>query len=234
MASRLLSASAMKNTPPLPSSLPGLAGLAVIVACSACADSGQLGQSSLSAPCAAGASCERDGVSSPIAAGATFALEVKPEIVGGTAVPLSLRAVDAAVAVVEPDGKLRATGPGITAVLILTEDGGVVDLTHIAVQKLDRISFHRGGGAELDERELPEAIQLFPEEELTLAVRVWHGGQQLIGEMRDAWRVDNPAFRLLDQGFAQERRIKAAAAGSTTLAVDIFGNIHTLRLEVVP
>lgn len=200
----------------------------------ACADSGQLGQSTLSAPCAAGDACEAEGVSAPIAAGATFALEAAPVLQGGTAVPLRLRAVDEAVAVVEADGKLRATGPGITAVLILAEDGGVLDLTHVSVAKVNRVSFHRGGGAELDERELPERIQLFPGEELTLSVRVWHDGQRLIGEVGDAWSVDNALFRVLDQGFAQERRIKAPLLGSTRLVVDVLGTVHTLDLEVVP
>lgn len=208
----------------------------VVIITSACADRGQLAQTTLAAPCAAGdVECAAgQGVSSPIAAGATFALEVKAAIAGGTAVALSLRAVDPAVAVVEEDGRILATGPGVTAVLVLSEDGGLVDMTHIAVANIDRVSFHRGGGGELDERQLPERIQLFPEEELTLALRVWQGGQQLIGEMGDAWTVDDAGFRVLDQGFALERRIKAPASGSATLAVDVLGVLNTLTLEVLP
>lgn len=207
----------------------------VVIITSGCADRGQLAQTTLSAPCASGDSecTQGQGVASPIAAGATFALEVKPDIAGGTAVPLSLRAVDPAVAIVEDDGRIRATGPGITAILILTEDGGLVDMTHVAVAKVDRVSFHRGGGGELDERQLPERIELFPEEELTLSLRVWQGGQQLIGEMGDAWSVDDAGFRVLDQGFALERRVKAPAAGTTTLSVDVLGVQQTLTLEVV-
>lgn len=203
----------------------------------ACSESGQLAQTSLSAPCAAGdtacTSGENEGVTSPIAAGATLALEVKPNIAGGTAVPLTLRAVDPFVATIDDDGRVRAVGPGITAVLILTDDGGLVDMTHVSVAKVERISFHRGGGAELDERQLPSRIELFPEEELTLSLRVWQSGQQLIGEMGDAWSVDDDNFRVLDQGFALERRIKAPASGSTTLLVDVLDVQQTLTLEVV-
>lgn len=202
-----------------------------------CADRGQLAQTTLAAPCAAGdtacTSGEQSGVSSPIAAGAAFALEVKPAIAGGTAVPLTLQTVDQSIATVDGAGILHAVNPGITAVLILTDDGGVVDITHISVAKVERVSFHRGGGAELDERQLPARIELFPDEELTLSLRVWQGGQQLIGEMGDAWSVDNEAFRVLDQGFALERRIKAPTEGSTTLDVDVLGTRQSLILEVV-
>ena len=81
---------------------------------------------------------------------------------------------------------------------------------------------------------LPARIELFPEEELTLSLRVWQSGQQLIGEMGDVWSVDDESFRVLDQGFALERRIKAPASGSTTLLVDVLGVQQTLTLEVVP
>ncbi len=203
-----------------------------------CAAEGQLAQASLSAPCAAGdtacASGQNDGVASPIAAGATFALEVKPAIAGGTAVPLTLRAVDPFVATIDEAGRVRAVGPGITAVLILTDDGGLVDMTHVSVAKVERVSFHRGGGVDLDERQLPARIELFPNEELTLSLRVWQSGQQLIGEMGDAWSVDDDEFKVLDQGFALERRIKAPASGTATLLVDVLGVQQILTLEVVP
>jgi hypothetical protein len=207
---------------------------AFVLVVSACSD-GLVGQTTLSQPCPAGdASCEAEGVSAPIAVGATFALEVKPVLAGGTAVPLSLRTVDEDVATVTDDGKLRATGPGITAVLILAEDGGVVDLTHVAASKANRLSFHRGGGAELDERELPDAIQLFPNEVLTLSLKVWHDGQPLLGDVGDVWSVDNPFFHIVNQGFPLERRIQAPLLGSTTLTVDVLGVQKTLTLEVAP
>jgi hypothetical protein len=139
-----------------------------------------------------------------------------------------------AVAVVDADGRLRATGPGITAVLIMADDGSVIDLTHLSAATVNRLSLHRGGGAELDERELPSVIQLFPNETLTLTVRVWHDGQPLIGDVGDVWSLDNPEFRILDQGFAFERRIQSPASGSTRLAIDILGISRTLDLEVVP
>lgn len=208
-----------------------------LLAFSGCTESGQLAQTSLAAPCAAGdAACASGdvGVASPIAAGATFALEVKPQIAGGTAVPLTLQSVDPLVATIDDDGRVRAVAPGITAILVLTDDGGVVDMTHVAVSKIERVSFHRGGGGDLDERQLPERIELFPEEELTLSLRAWQAGQQLIGEMGDAWSVDDEAFKILDQGFALERRIKAPATGTTTLSVDVLGVQQTLTLEVVP
>jgi hypothetical protein len=215
-----------------------LATVTFTAALAGCSESGQLAQTSLSAPCAAGdtacTSGQNEGVTSPIAAGATFALEVKPTIAGGTAVPLTLRAVDPLVATIDDAGRVRAVGPGITAVLVLTDDGGLVDVTHVSVAKVERVSFHRGGGAELDERQLPARIELFPEEDLTLSLRVWQSGQQLIGEMGDAWSVDDDAFKVLDQGFALERRIKAPASGTTTLLVDVLGVQQTLTLEVVP
>jgi hypothetical protein len=212
--------------------------LLILATVAACSESGQLAQTSLSAPCAAGdtacTSGQNEGVTSPIAAGATLALEVKPAIAGGPAVPLTLRTVDPLVATIDDAGRVRAVGPGITAVLVLTDDGGLVDVTHVSVAKAERVSFHRGGGGALDERQLPARIELFPEEELTLSLRVWQSGQQLIGEMGDVWSVDDDAFKVLDQGFALERRIKAPASGTTTLLVDVLGVQQTLILEVVP
>ena len=67
-----------------------------------------------------------------------------------------------------------------------------------------------------------------------VALRVWQGGQQLIGEMGDAWSVDEASFLVLDQGFALERRIKAPESGTTTLSVDVLGVNQTLTLAVIP
>ncbi len=207
-----------------------IAGLA-----SACT-TGELAQTALSTPCAADdVTCQQRGdVDAPLAAGSVFALEVHPRIAGGTAVPVTLEAVDENVATVDDEGRVHAVAPGITAVLVLADDGSVLDFTHVAVAKADHLTFHRGGGADVDERALPDAIQVLPGEELTLSLRVWQAGQQLLGEMGDAWSVDDDAFRIVDQGFALERRVRAPDEGTAVITVDALGLSRSLTLEVIP
>ncbi|OGQ23982.1 MAG: hypothetical protein A2138_11885 [Deltaproteobacteria bacterium RBG_16_71_12] len=197
-----------------------------------CSD-GQLAQSAVDAPCPAGdLDCEAAPTTAPIAAGALLALEIRPVIVGGVSAAVSLRSGDDAVLVVE-DGLVRAVAPGVAAVLAVGDDGAVVDLTHLSVIKADRLTLHRGGGAERDERALPTAIQVFPNEELSLSLRTWSGAQELAGDVLDRWTVSDPAFLLVDQGFPAERRLRVPAAGTATLTIDAVGLQQTLSLEVV-
>lgn len=209
----------------LPPLLAGLLG--------ACSD-GQLAQSAVDAPCPAGdTDCEAASTTAPIAAGARYALEIRPVVVGGLTVAAALRSGDESVLDVE-DGVVRTLAPGVAAVLAVGDDGAVVDFTHLVVVKADRLTLHRGGGAERDERALPERIQLFPGEELSLSLRTWHGAQELAGDVGEAWTVDDPAFLVVAQGFPQERRLRAPSSGTATLTVLALGLQHTLTLEVIP
>ncbi len=220
----------MKRKPPIvASALPPLIA-ALTFGCS----DGQLAQSAVDAPCPAGdADCEAAPTTAPIAAGARYALEIRPVIVGGMTVAATLRSGDEAIVQVD-DGVLRTLAPGVAAVLAVGDDGAVVDFTHLVVVKADRLTLHRGGGAERDERALPERIQLFPGEELSLSLRTWYGAQELAGDVGEAWTLSDPAFLVVDQGFPQERRLRAPASGTATLTVDAVGLTHTLALEVIP
>jgi hypothetical protein len=228
----------MNHTPP---ALLGLAGLVVgvgvvVVGVVGCADA-QLGQAEITAPCAGSdADCDPEDVRAPVAAGARFDVEVAPAVAGALAVPLTLHPVDVDVVTVE-DGVLKAVGPGLTAVLLLTDDGSAVDVIHVTVQKPERLTLHRSLNDDVvvDERPLPAAVQVFPGEELTLKLNVWSGAQALAGDADDAWSVDNPAFRLIDQGFGRERRLRAPdEAGSANVVVTVASGLSVaVRLEVV-
>ena len=205
---------------------------APLVAPLGCAD-GQLAQSAVDAPCPAGdVDCEAAPTTAPIAAGATLALEIRPVIIGGVTAAASLRSGDDAVLRIE-DGLVRTRAPGVAAVLAVTDDGAVVDFTHLTVVKADRLTLHRGGGAERDERELPGAIEVFAGEELTLALRSWSGAQALAGDVAETWSVSDPAFLVVNQGFPQERRLRVPASGSATLTVTAVGIDKTLTLQVI-
>lgn len=198
-----------------------------------CAD-GQLAQSAVDAPCPAGdVDCEASPATAPLAAGSRYALEIRPVIAGGITVAASLRSGDESVLQVE-NGLVRTVEPGVAAVLAVTDDGAVVDFTHLTVVKADRLTLHRGGGAERDERELLDAIELFPGEELSLSLRTWRGAQALAGDPVEEWTVDNGEFLVVNQGFPQERRLRAPASGRTTLTVRALGLDHTLDLQVLP
>lgn len=219
----------MNSTPPTLALAPPPLLLLLALGCS----DGQLAQSAVDAPCPAGdLDCEAAPTTAPLAAGASLALEIRPVIVGGVSAAVSLRSGDDAVLVVE-GGLLRAVAPGVAAVLAVGDDGAVVDLTHLTVVKADRLTLHRGGGAERDERAVPDAIQVFPGEELSLSLRVWSGAQALAGDVEESWTVTDPAFLLVDQGFPAERRLRVPSSGSATLTIDAVGLQHTLALEVV-
>jgi hypothetical protein len=223
------------------------AGAAVIAALSffGCADA-QLGQAQLQTPCAqSDAACDAAGdassdvnsdVNAPIAAGARLDLIIRPSLQGALAVPLTLRPVDPEVVVLE-EGMLRAVAPGISAVLLLAEDLSVIDVVHVSVQKAERLTLHRSlnNDVVVDERALPAVVQVFPGEEITLKLGVWAGAQQLGGDTGDLWSVTNPDYRLIDQGFARERRLRAPDAGSSVVAVVLPTGLRTeVTLEVVP
>lgn len=198
-----------------------------------CSD-GQLAQSAVDAPCPAGdVDCEGAPTTAPLAAGARYALEIRPVIAGGITVSASLRSGDEAVLQVE-NGLVRTVAPGVAAILAVTDDGAVVDFTHLTVVKADRLTLHRGGGAERDERELPDAIEVFPGEELSLALRTWRGAQALAGDPTEEWTLDNAEFLVVNQGFPQERRVRAPASGRATLTLRALGLDKTLDLQVVP
>lgn len=216
--------------------LPLWVGAGLVVGC---ADA-QLGQAQLSAPCAStDAACAAgtdDGVRAPIAAGARFDISIATRLSGALAVPLHLRPVDADVVGIDDGGTLVAGKPGLTAVLILTENEEVVDLVHVAVQKPARLTLHRSlqEGVVVDERPLPAVVQVFPNEELTLRLEAWSGAQALAGDTDDLWTSSNEDFQIINQGFARERRLRAPADGSTDVVVALpTGLSTTVHLEVV-
>lgn len=213
-------------------------GLSSVVG--ACSE--QLGQSQFDTPCAqtdvdcVGVS-DDGGARAPVAVGAHFDLVVTPQLAGALSVPLHFRPVDAAVVGLS-DGVLVAGKPGLTAVLLLTDSDEVVDVVHVAVQKPERLTLHRSlqdGAVVVDERPLPERIEVFPNEELTLRLNVWSGAQALDGDTDDAWTTSNPEFRIIHQGFARERRLRAPATGATDVVVALATGLSTtVRFEVIP
>lgn len=202
-----------------------------------CSD-GQLGQAALTTPCAVtDANCDDGGggINAPIAAGARFDVVVKPALAGALSVPLRFRPVDDGVVTLD-EGVLTAVAPGISAVLLMAEDNTVVDVVHVSVQKVERLTLHRSlnNDVVVDERPLPASVQVFPGEELTLKLSAWAGAQQLAGDTVDVWTSTNPDFRVIDQGFARERRVRAPDEGSADLTVALPTGLNTtVHLEVI-
>ena len=201
---------------------------------SACAE-GQLAQAELAAPCAPDdAACAAAGPAAPLAVGARQAFAITPTAIGGVSVAAALRSADARIVTVD-DGELIAQAPGVVAVLAVADDGSVIDFTHPSVVAADRLTLHRShSSGAVDARALPDRIEVFPGEDVTLTLHLWRGAQALAGDARETWSVDDAAFAVVDQGFAQERRIRAPASGTATLTVAALGLTHPLTLAVVP
>ena len=222
-------------TAPFRSALAPLATVLAVAGLQGCSD-GQLGQAAIDTQCPAGdVGCDGTNINQPLAQNAVLPLELRPKLAGAFSVPLRLHPVDTDVVTLNGEGALVGVGSGVSAVLLVTEDGSVVDLMHITVAKADRLSLHRGSGAAVDERSLPERIEVFPGEELNLVFRAFHGPQRLIGDLDETWAVDNADFSLVDRGFAEERTVRAPDVGETTLVISLGTGIQrVLRLTVVP
>ena len=105
--------------------------------------SGALGQVSFSAGCAGGnGSCPVSGLDSPVAVGAIVPLDFNLGINGGSGLNLTL--VSADTQVLDTVGyELIGISEGVSAVLLTTPEGAVLDFLHVWVYSPDGLKFHR-------------------------------------------------------------------------------------------
>lgn len=196
--------------------------------CAACGTEGALRHSVFTPDCEEDdVACLQAGLDAPIAAGGVQALSINLDI-PGTGTP-SFKLLSADPSVVEVAGnQLRAQTPGVSALVLLTEDDLAVDFLHVWVETPDRIALQRDGEA------LSGTVELLPGDELLLAVAPYRGVNRLLGERSAEWITSSDAVAVLQDGNPRRRRLVARGPGSATLTVRAFERETSLDLVVLP
>jgi hypothetical protein len=187
-------------------------------------------QATLMGQCAEGdAACSRRHPLAPLTVGARFHPEVSTAITGSSMPSLRLESAAPEVLALE-DGALVAKAPGASAVLIVTDDGSIVDFIHVWVAPVTAITLARRDGEHVG-----GTVGLAVGEDVTLVPTLWNGAQQLSGETAATWTLTGDAgFSVLPDGAADRHRLRARTPGKATLVVAMGDAKTTLALEVVP
>jgi hypothetical protein len=175
---------------------------------------GALGQASLYAePSGRGSDA---GLDHPIAVGARWTPTLDVQLRGAGAPSVHFEAADPTVLSAE-GGALEGRAPGMTAVLVTTDDGTVLDFVHVWVKAPTSVDLSAREAQ--SSRRVRGRVDLFVDEVLDLEAAVSGEGQPLAGDLPLEWRVDGSAVALLDAGAPSRRRLVAAAPGTSRLTV---------------
>ena len=190
---------------------------------------GALHQATMVGQCAEDdAACSRKGPLAPLAVGARFFPEVDTELAGTTTPNLRLESAQPSIVAVE-DGALVAKQPGASAVLITTDDGAIVDFIHVWAAPVTSMTLQRRDG-----ERITGTIGLAMGEDITLVPSLFNGAQKLAGAADVTWTSSSDAVSILRDGSPDRRRVRARAAGKTTLTIAIGDATTTLDVEVMP
>lgn len=175
------------------------------------------------------ATCSRKAPLAPLAIGSRFYPEVSTELAGTTTPNLHLESAEPGVIAVER-GALVAKSAGMSAVLISTDDGSVVDFVHVWAAPVTEITLARRDG-----ERITGAIGLAVGEDITLVPSLSSGAQKLAGAPDTTWSVSGEgAVTVLRDGSSDRRRLRARAPGKTTVTVALGDAKTSIDVEVVP
>jgi hypothetical protein len=175
---------------------------------------GALGQASMYAePDARGPD---RGLDHPIAVGARWVPALDVQLRGSGAPSVHLEVADPEILSAE-GGTLEGRKPGMTAVLVTTDDGTVLDFVHVWVKAPTDIDLSAREAQ--SSRIVRGRVDLFVDEVLDLEAAVRGEGQPLVGDLPLEWRVDGGAVAVLDAGAPSRRRLVATTPGTSRLTV---------------
>lgn len=170
-------------------------------------------------------------LNAPLAVGGSIQPEVQMEL-AGTASP-TLVLVPARPDVVSAEhGKLTGRAPGVSAILVTTKEGVVLDFYHLWVEQATRATLHRLYDDGRDMGEVLEGIDLRVGESVTLTPKVYYDAQELAGTVRGQWTVEPPLASVLREGVGERRRLVALAAGTATVTVKLANVSLALPIRV--
>jgi hypothetical protein len=168
----------------------------------------------------------------PLALGGTARPAMRVELNGSQ--PPPTRLVSARPDVLSTDGtRITGRAQGMSAVLVTTEDGTVLDFVHVWVRRADRIELHVLGADGSDVGELTDPYELAVGESLRVLPRLYAGSQPLSGVSSVKWAIDERVASVLSEGVPQRCRVLARAPGTATLQVSMMGASASLPIRVV-
>ncbi|MBL8744397.1 MAG: hypothetical protein JNK04_24990 [Myxococcales bacterium] len=204
-------------------------GFCLPVALSGCAY-GAIGQAAVVDD--KGESGVRSSFDRPIAVGAVVRPEIRYSLRGAGAPAMHYEVADESVLSAK-DGVIRGKGAGLTSLLLVTDDGVVLDFFHLWVKEPTSVSL---GQLTSDDKviELDGRVDLMRGETLRLSASLRGEGQDLGGEAEQRWKMEGKAAQILEEGRAGRRRIVAVEPGKALLEVRVLDRIAKLEIEVHP
>jgi hypothetical protein len=209
--------------------------LVLALAAAGCGARGAFSQATMFKECSTGdATCRRATPAAPIAVGARIRPDVRVDVAGSVMPVVQLSSTREDVVAVE-DGTLVAKQPGMSAVLIASADGTIIDFQHLWVAEATGIVVERPSPVGSGVEEVVGPLQLVAGEQVLLTSTMLAGAQRLAGESDLAWEVDGPAtVTLLRDGASGRRRLVARAPGVARIRVAALGVETSFDVEVVP
>lgn len=176
---------------------------------------------------------DSEEVNAPLAVGGTIQPSINMDL-RGTAAP-TLVLVSARPSVASADqGRIVGHEPGVTAILVTTKEGTVLDFYHLWVEAASRATLHRIEGDGEDLGEVMEGIDMLVGESVYLKPRVYYQAQELAGVVPGKWTVEPPIATVLREGMPERRRIVARRPGNAMLTVEIANVKVAVPIEVMP
>ncbi len=169
----------------------------------------------------------------PLAVGASIQPDVRMQL-AGTASPTLVLVSARPTVVTANGGRLTGRAPGVSAILVTTKEGQVLDFYHLWVERASRATLHRLYDDGRDMGEVRGEMDLMVGESVVLTPRVYYRAQELAGTIEGQWSVDPPVASVLGQGIAERRRLVATAPGKATLTVKLANVAVKVPLTVLP
>lgn len=193
---------------------------------------GALEQASINVACPTEEGCVREAVDAPLAVGARLPLDVTLTVPGSAAPLVTLHSANADVFDVDK-GAIRARGPGVASLLLLTDQATVVDTVALWVAAATTLKMQRKRDSGIDPLALPGKIQLVVGDDLVFAAVPYQGDRRLLGTLDAAFSVEGGGVKLVDQGVPDARRVLARAPGTVKLIARAASLETSLELEVI-
>lgn len=196
---------------------------------------GALSQTATRPDCAPNdTACQIDGLNAPLALGARLPLDINVTARGVASPLLTLEPARADILAVE-SGHLIGKSEGWSSVMMMSEDGLVMDFITLNVKNPDRVELYRlsdDGGTEASP--LPDKIQLAPGDDFELSVKAFFKDTRLLGELDSEWTIEGSGVTILDAGRPASRRLRIKDPGTVKLKVKATSFEKELTLEVLP
>ncbi|MBI5498532.1 MAG: hypothetical protein HY904_26255 [Deltaproteobacteria bacterium] len=209
------------------------ASLFLVLLCLSCVSQGALQQTDFETDCSTGG-CTSRPLDAPLALGAWLDIAVTVELDNtSTPPPTSLRAADSAVLGVS-GARITGAGGGLSALLVETPDGVVVDFFHIWVGPATRLKLvpTRPDGTALPS--LEQVLVLAAGEQAVVERIPYANSQLLLGRSDAVVTVDSPAVDAVNDPNANRVLLTAAAPGDATVTVEALGVTTSFQVRVTP